>query len=265
MPSTRVSFDEGDVVRMVLEFLDNRSLNISGQYLERETGVINGAYSDDLLFLRQLILDGQWDDVLEFVQPLSSVDGFDSQTFNFTITKHKFLELLCIRSETDLVRSNTEGQVDEVVKCVNALEELSPSRTEYSDLCLLLTLSRLSDHADYRNWNPSVGRSQCFKKVCPLLQHLLPMEKSKLAITNTSTGDRLVQLLLKGLLYESCVDFCQHRATSSGAKGVTTPSPDDLKMSDCLTGKNNSFVFLNLVHILNFCFVSNSLCRSAIN
>ena len=38
--------------------------------LERETGVINAIVSDDMLFLRQLILDGQWDDVLEFIQPL---------------------------------------------------------------------------------------------------------------------------------------------------------------------------------------------------
>lgn len=36
--------------------------------LERESGVINGVFSDDVLFLRQLMLDGQWDDVLEFIQ-----------------------------------------------------------------------------------------------------------------------------------------------------------------------------------------------------
>ena len=203
MPSTRVSFNEGDVVRMVLEFLDNRSLSISAQYLERETGVINGAYSDDLLFLRQLLLDGQWDDALEFVQPLSSVDGFDHKSFVYIVTKHKFLELLCIRSEADLVPTGTDGQVDEVVKCVNSLEELCPNRVDYSDLCLLLTLPRLSDHPDYRNWNPSVGRSQCFKRVCPLIVNLLPMERSKTAGSqaNTSSGDRLVQLLLKGQFY----------------------------------------------------------------
>ena len=45
--------------------------------VERETGVINGLYSDDMLFLRQLILDGQWDDVIDFIQPLMSMTGFD--------------------------------------------------------------------------------------------------------------------------------------------------------------------------------------------
>ncbi len=48
--------------------------------LERETGVINGSFSDDLLFLRQLILDGQWDDVLEFIQPLAALPAFQVRT-----------------------------------------------------------------------------------------------------------------------------------------------------------------------------------------
>ena len=209
MPSTRVSFNEADVVRMVLEFLDNRSLSISAQYLERETGVINGAYSDDLLFLRQLVLDGQWDDALEFVQPLSTVDDFDYKSFTYIVTKHKFLELLCIRSETDLMPTATEGQVDEVVKCVNSLEQLCPNRADYSDLCLLLTLPRLSDHPDYRHWNPSVGRAQCFRQVCPLVIYILPVDKFKVSgsSTNTSSGDRLVQLLLKGMILKNIMRF----------------------------------------------------------
>ena len=36
------------------------------------------------------------------------------------------------------------------------------------------------------------------------------------------------------------MDFCQHRATSGGGKGDITPSPDDLKMSDCLAGVSSS-------------------------
>jgi len=77
----------------------NRNLNIAMLSLERETGVINGVYSDDMLFLRQLILDGQWEDVVDFVQPLGAVDSFDSKRFLYVIHRHKYLELLCLRSE----------------------------------------------------------------------------------------------------------------------------------------------------------------------
>jgi hypothetical protein len=55
MPSAHLSLREEDVVRLALEFLHNRELHISQLSLERETGVINGVYSDDLLFLRQVI------------------------------------------------------------------------------------------------------------------------------------------------------------------------------------------------------------------
>jgi hypothetical protein len=49
--------------------------------------VINGNYSDDLLFLRQLILDGQWDDVIEFISPLATLPAFNYDKFKFLILK----------------------------------------------------------------------------------------------------------------------------------------------------------------------------------
>lgn len=102
MPSARLTLREEDVVRLALEFLHNRELHISQLSLERETGVINGNYSDDVLFLRQLILDGQWDDVLEFIQPLEALKSFDMRKFTYTILKHKYVELLCIKSEANV-------------------------------------------------------------------------------------------------------------------------------------------------------------------
>lgn len=73
--------------------------DISQLSLERETGVINGQFSDDVLFLRQLILDGQWDDVVEFIQPLEALSQFNIKKFCYTILRHKYIELLCIKSE----------------------------------------------------------------------------------------------------------------------------------------------------------------------
>ena len=63
-PQTHLLLKEEDVVKLACEFLQNRDMHISQVTLERESGVINGNYSDDLLFLRQLILDGQVFDLL---------------------------------------------------------------------------------------------------------------------------------------------------------------------------------------------------------
>lgn len=215
---SRLSLREEDILRVSLEFLQNRELHITQLSLERETGVINGCFSDDVLFLRQLILDGQWDDTLEFIQPLEALGTFDMKLFKYTILRHKYIELLCIKSEAGggIGPTNIESTVDEVVQVLQLLEKFAPSKEEYSGLCLLLTLPRLSDHLMYKDWNPSKARVQCFKEIFPLVEKFLPGEKNTQP-GDSSKNDRLVQLIIKGLLYESCVNYCQAKATGGGA------------------------------------------------
>lgn len=216
MPSTHLNLREDAVVRLSLEFLHNRDLHITQLSLERETGVINGNYADDVLFLRQLILDGQWDDVLEFIQPLSALKTFEANKFNYAILRHKYIELLCIRSEIKAY-NNVENIVEEVVKVLSELEKIAPSKEEYSNLCLLLTLPSITDHAQFKKWNPSNARVQCFREVYPLVEQFLPCDKksSSGTISKCAKNDRLMQLLIKGILYESCVNYCQAKATGS--------------------------------------------------
>ncbi|KAL6427941.1 hypothetical protein ACFW04_008396 [Cataglyphis niger] len=222
MPAAHLTLREEDVVRLTLEFLHSRDLHISQLSLERETGVINGQYSDDVLFLRQLILDGQWDDVLEFIQPLEALSDFDMRKFTYSILRHKYVELLCIKSEANVIAAGTNGSVDnaveEVVKVLNDLEKVAPSKEEYSSLCLLLTLPRLTDHLQYKDWNPSNARVQCFREVHPLVEKFLPGDRKSIDSAHPVTSaknDRLIQLIIKGILYESCVNYCQAKATGS--------------------------------------------------
>lgn len=218
MPSAHLTLREEDVVRLCLEFLHNRDLHISQLSVERETGVINGAFSDDMLFLRQLVLDGQWDDVLEFIQPLEAIPAFDMKKFRFLVLQHKYVELLCIKTEASLNGNSVDSAVEEVVKVLNELERVAPTKEEYSKYCLLLTLPRLSDHLHYKDWNPSNARVKCFHDVFPLVEKFLPGDKKSERNTVTSASaknDRLVQLIIKGILYESCVSYCQAKATGS--------------------------------------------------
>jgi len=223
MPSAHLTLREEDVVRLTLEFLHTRELHISQLSLERETGVINGAFSDDVLFLRQLILDGQWDDVLEFIQPLEALQDFDMRRFRYSILRHKYVELLCIKSEA-LVSSgpvnNVDSAVEDVVKVMNELERVAPTKEDYSNLCLLLTLPRLSDHLHYKDWNPSNARVQCFREVFPLVEKFLSgdrktSDQASNCGSTTAKNDRLIHLIIKGILYESCVNYCQAKATGS--------------------------------------------------
>ena len=51
---THLVLREEDVVKLVCEFLENRAMTISQISLERESGVINGDLSDDIVFLRKI-------------------------------------------------------------------------------------------------------------------------------------------------------------------------------------------------------------------
>uniref|UniRef100_A0A1I8ITT4 WD repeat-containing protein 47 n=1 Tax=Macrostomum lignano TaxID=282301 RepID=A0A1I8ITT4_9PLAT len=220
-PPTPGPFFESDVIKLVLEFLDNRDLCISMLSLERETGIINGLYSEDMLFLRQLLLDGQWDDALELIKPLASAPNLNINAVRYQILKHKYLELLCIRGDGGLEGIGSgqlpqEFAAEEVMTCLQELEPVCPSPEDYKQLCLLLTTPKLEDNCQYAHWNPSASRVACFNQLRPLLEPILRLDARQAAAAQSaiSKNDRLLQLLTKGLLYEACVELCQARATS---------------------------------------------------
>uniref|UniRef100_A0A672FRT2 CTLH domain-containing protein n=1 Tax=Salarias fasciatus TaxID=181472 RepID=A0A672FRT2_SALFA len=210
-----INVKEVEIIKVILDFLNSRKLHISMLALEKESGVINGLYSDDMLFLRQLVLDGQWDEVLQFIQPLECMDKFDRKRFRYIVLKQKFLEALCVNNamSAEDEPQQLEFTMQEAVKCLHALEEFCPSKDDYSKLCLLLTLPRLTNHAEFKDWNPSTARVQCFEEACTMVAEFIPADRKLSEAGFKASGDRLFQLLLKGVLYECCVEFCQSKAT----------------------------------------------------
>lgn len=53
-----INVKEVEIIKVILDFLNSRKLHISMLALEKESGVINGLYSDDMLFLRCSLWDG---------------------------------------------------------------------------------------------------------------------------------------------------------------------------------------------------------------
>ncbi|KAF7662283.1 hypothetical protein LDENG_00240030 [Lucifuga dentata] len=210
-----INIKEAEVIKLVLDFLTSRKLHISMLALEKESGVINGLYSDDMLFLRQLILDGQWEEVMQFIQPLESMEKFDKKRFHYIIMKQKFLEALCVNNAMSAVEDpqNLELTMQEAVKCLHSLEEFCPAKEDYSKLCLLLTLPRLTHHAEFKDWNPSTARVHCFEEACTMVAEFIPADRKLSEAGFRASGNRLFQLLIKGILYECCVEFCQSKAT----------------------------------------------------
>ncbi|XP_053549791.1 WD repeat-containing protein 47 [Bombina bombina] len=210
-----VNIKEVEITKLILDFLNAKKLHISMLALEKESGVINGLYSDDMLFLRQLILDGQWDEVLQFIQPLECMEKFDKKRFRYIILKQKFLEALCVNNamSAEDEPQHLEFTMQEAVKCLHTLEEYCPTKDDYSKLCLLLTLPRLTNHAEFKDWNPSTARVHCFDEACVMVAEFIPADRKLSEAGFKASNNRLFQLIMKGLLYECCVEFCQSKAT----------------------------------------------------
>ena len=66
-----------------------------------------------------------------------------------------------------------------------------------------------------------------------------------------ATKDRLMQLIIKGILYESCVDFCQQKATGGPPKasmnGSHTSSLQNIKFTNVLNPSDFSDSDLSLL------------------
>jgi hypothetical protein len=97
-------------IRLICIWFDSFDNDI---WLFFSLGIINGSYSEDILFLRQLILDGQWDDVIDFVQPLKTIDSFDAKQFIYIVLKYQFLELLCLKTEAQV---DNDLSVEQILK-----------------------------------------------------------------------------------------------------------------------------------------------------
>lgn len=241
---------EEDAIRLILEFLSQRDLSITQLSLERESGISNCNLSDDLIFLRQLILDGQWDDVLQFVSPLECFETFASKRFKFIIYKHKYVELLCIRSEANTALQTVEVAVHEIIDCLNKLEKYCSDQQEFHRLSSLLTLPNLDDDDELKNWNPNSWRLKCFKDIYYLVERFMLTTSNKNQSNSSNnfssedvkskqfaTNDRLMDLIFKGLLYEVClftvVQRVRYLTTIDGGKrlnGTNNENFNDLKL-----------------------------------
>lgn len=60
-----VNVKEVEIIKLILDFLNSKKLHISMLALEKESGVINGLFSDDMLFLRYDFIS-----TVRFVVPL---------------------------------------------------------------------------------------------------------------------------------------------------------------------------------------------------
>lgn len=196
------------LLKLLRDLLRHAQLTQSMVALEREAGLSPDEYPAELLFFRDLILEGEWSEVVNLVQLLAHSDSYSDVMY--AVERQRFLELLHIRGQPSPPPPGTcpAPRRGEIQDHLQRLERLCPSRTEFATLSCLITLPNLTDHPVFSDWEVKASRHQLFqcigRKMAEAIYHGAVDRVFPLSASGDLAGDRLVQLVAKGLLYEQC-------------------------------------------------------------
>ena len=167
---------KSDIILLIMNFLKSENLNKTLISLEQETNISLFSYNQELLFLRKLILEGQWQESEDFLNPLKQNQNFSYKLALFEIKKEKFLEAV----ETEPDPNNNNKDVELLVKQLKEIQKLC-SQEEFDKLlkCLSNTPS-ITDQEEYKNWNPISGRLKCFNAIRKYLEVIYPFQQSEI-------------------------------------------------------------------------------------
>lgn len=97
------------ILMLIMDYLHQHKLFKSLLAIEEETDLHLYSYCNEMKFFRKLMIEGQWEDAENFLQPLR-IKNFDHNSVIFEIKRQKFLEM---------IESN-----ESYMAYVNALKEL---------------------------------------------------------------------------------------------------------------------------------------------
>ena len=148
----RLELAHKEVLLMVLDYLREHNLLSTMLALEKESNLSLFKYSNEIGVLRQMILDGNWAQVENLLKAVASKGNkFELRRAMFQIKRQIYLEML------------SASQLDkEALQWV--LNDLQPYCEEevFTSLCMILSLPKLTDSPQYRDWTVSKGRLSCF-------------------------------------------------------------------------------------------------------
>ncbi|XP_071042662.1 ankyrin repeat domain-containing protein 12-like [Parasteatoda tepidariorum] len=250
-----IRLKEADIIRLIESYLDCRGLHMTLDALERETGIINAEYPEEVVLLRYLILDGRWQEAVQYIKRLP-LQETNVKFVIFEMMKQKYVELICVYEE--LGNELYEDLGNAIAVCFSEMSSYCPCPVEYENLRKLASLTKLSEDVNYKDWNPFTSRRQCFQTVAPVLLELPGLEaQSKQSLMEP---ERLTDILVKGILYESSEEYCCNKAENQS---------DDVAFRFTTLEKNEESVGFNLSlhswlksvpwNVMSTSFVKNAL------
>ena len=156
-------------LRLILDYLLKEGFYRSFVALEQESKVKLRNFGPEISFFYDLVMEGMFEEAEKMIAPLESRDKDSHAAILLHIRKEAFLEK---------VESVSTSDVAQLVTSLKQLEALA-GKDEFSNLCYILSLNKLSDHPEYSDWSCWKGRYHCFKESLKYLGRIYEVEEEE--------------------------------------------------------------------------------------
>jgi len=234
-----VKIEESDLLRLIQGFLETRGYHAACRAIELQLDDKDIPQDDrtHMQFLRNLVLDGRWDDVLNFVEPLERSKPEEHATLRYALLKQWYFELLVDWSDVEcgdgaagpvVVAEGDTLQLSQLEKCVVALQSSAPTPAAFTRLCDVAAAADLMEQPELRGWSLQTARVRIASDAIAAVGSVLfglgsaadPEDGGRSSPT-IYDGDRLVELVGKGLCFNGPETLTVQLANVDG----TCPSP----------------------------------------
>ena len=175
---------KSDIILFIMDFLYNEHLDKALISLEQETNISLFNYPKELLVLRNLILEGNWNESEEILNSINqnniNINNFPYRKALFELKKQQFLEAV----ESEPNQSSNGGDVENLVAQLKYLQTLCPPDEFKKILQCLSQTPSITDQEEYKNWSPITGRLMCFDKIRNYLKFIYPIRGNEVKIEN---------------------------------------------------------------------------------
>lgn len=233
-----------DVISMMLEFLHSRKLFEVAISLERTTGIrspVEESLPEDLQYLRTLSVDGEWDNVLFFLEPFEELE-FNTDGLKYLVLKQKYVEILLGMHRN---KTCTADEKDQLIKTLKEIHSYCPAEE-------LKRMKALDKSLFDENESLLASRVRCFKNIVDVLapfyeSYYGPDDKGVVGGFGThwihqkadaqSEFTRLESVLTDSIILNECCRYCRERASiNQRNRGDTTRNLADAEL--LLTSQN---------------------------
>ena len=224
---------KSDIILFIMDFLYNEHLDKALISLEQETNISLFNYPKELLVLRNLILEGNWNESEEIINSINqnNLNNFPYRKAIFELKKQQFLEAV----ESEPNQSSNGGDVENLVAQLKYLQTLCPPDEFKKILQCLSQTPSITDQEEYKNWSPITGRLMCFDKIRNYLKFIYPVRGNEIKIENN-----LMINVLKAVYFLSTNDASYREISSLNdvLKGFIIEVDKDIKENNLLMNIN---------------------------